>query len=265
MKLFVQTQKQLIRLSLVIATFASFASQATIVQFETSFGNFEVNLYDETTPETVANFLEYVEDSAGNSKYSKVVIHRSIEDFIIQGGGFTYNEGVSLNANNLPLDNIVANTAVTNEPVYSNVRGTIAMAKLSGDPNSATSQWFINLADNSLNLDRQNGGFTVFGEVTGNGMDFIDQMVEVQTYTFGGAFTDIPLQDYDIANEPDDNNLIVISAINVTDPTVATAAGLNPPANIGPEVIPEPTSSSGGGALSLLILGLIGLNLRRKR
>ncbi len=76
-----------------------------------------------------------------------------------------------------PPGNVFQNPAVTNEPELSNVRGTIAMAKLGTDPNSATNQWFISLADNSANLDVQNDGFTVFGIVMDNGMDIVDVIV----------------------------------------------------------------------------------------
>jgi len=245
-----------------IAAVSSSFTQATIVQFETGFGNFEVNLYDNDTPETVSNFLDYV--NAGD--YSDSVIHRSIDGFVIQGGGFTYDAGLNLNANNLPLNTVSSNAAVANEPIFSNVRGTIAMAKLSSSPNSATNQWFFNLADNSLNLDRQNEGFTVFGEVVGNGMDIIDQIVAVQIYDFGGAFTTIPLQSYTVPNTPDDNNLIFISNIQITDTTVDSAAGLNPPLNIGPaSTPPPPSSSSGGGTISWLLFGLLLINTRRKK
>jgi len=256
----IQPKKVTLTFILLSAFLSSFA-QATIVQFETSFGNFEVNLYDNTTPETVSNFLQYVSDG----DYTNNVIHRSINGFIIQGGGFTYDDSLTLNANNLPLTTVTANAAVTNEPIYSNIRGTIAMAKLGNNPNSATNQWFFNLANNSLNLDRTNEGFTVFGEVVGNGMTIIDQIAAVQTDDFGGAFLDIPLQDYTSPNTPDDSNLIIISSISITDTTIDSAAGLNLPLNIGPTPTPDPPSgSSGGGTLSLLIFGLFFINTRRK-
>ena len=138
------------------------AAMATIVEVETDLGTVEINLYDNATPATVTNFLNYVNSGA----FTDSIFHRSVPGFVIQGGGFI----TDINAQ---VSEIMTNPAVTNEPVYSNVRGTIAMAKLGNDPNSATSQWFINLANNAANLDDQNGGFTVFGEVTA-GMDVVD-------------------------------------------------------------------------------------------
>jgi peptidyl-prolyl cis-trans isomerase A (cyclophilin A) len=220
--------------------------QATIVQFETAFGNFEVNLYDQSTPETVANFLAYVK--AGD--FSGTVIHRSIPGFIIQGGGFAYQDSWPLNA-------IASNSAVTNEPKLSNVRGTIAMAKVGGNPNSATNQWFFNLANNSENLDRQNGGFTAFGQVMGNGMAIIDQIAALPRYNLSGALTDLPLQAYTAGNNPDNTNLIIINSIQVIDANANTAANLNPPANI---TIGESSSGSGALGWGLLILGLLIVN-----
>lgn len=126
-------------------------SQATTVQIQTVMGDLEVNLFDKDTPATVANFLAYVNAGA----YTDSIIHRSVPNFIVQGGGFKYNDA-------WPPVGIAQNPAVINEPLFSNVRGTIAMAKLGNNPNSATNQWFINLKDNSANLDRQNSGFTVF-------------------------------------------------------------------------------------------------------
>ena len=120
-------------------------SNATIVEFRTAEGTFQVNLYDNATPETVANFLNYV----NNGRYTNSVFHRSAPGFVVQGGGFTYDLA-------LPLNEVPTFPAVVNEPVYANVRGTIAMAKLGGDPDSATAQWFFNLGDNTANLDNQN-------------------------------------------------------------------------------------------------------------
>ena len=93
-------------------------SNATIVEFQTVIGNFEVNLYDNATPATVTNFLDYV----NNGAYTNSVYHRSLPGFVVQGGGFTFDMTVPLNA-------IPTNPPVTNEPEFSNVRGTIAMAK----------------------------------------------------------------------------------------------------------------------------------------
>ncbi len=124
--------------------------------------------------------------------------------------------------------------AVQNEPFISNIRGTIAMAKLGGDPNSATCQWFINLADNSANLDVQNGGFTAFGHVTGNGMSVVDAIAAVPTFNANGQsnpngpFGQIPLRDFNIATDsvrvP---NLVSIPEFRTSSPLAYTASSSN--------------------------------------
>lgn len=240
-------------------------SSATIVQFETALGNFEVNLYDNATPQTVANFLNYVQ----NGGYTDSIMHRSVPGFVVQGGGFN----TDINAQ---ITEITTNPPVINEPTYSSVRGTIAMAKVGGDPNSATSQWFFNLANNAGNLDGQNGGFTVFGEVTGNGMDVIDAIAALPTYNFGGAFAELPLQNYsaaDFANSVavDNTHLTIVTAITVTDTTVdsAGAAGLNPPLNTANNGGGNNGGGGGGGGGSFGLIALLGLStfaaLRRRR
>ncbi|TQV76962.1 peptidylprolyl isomerase [Aliikangiella marina] len=234
------------------AMFAASSASATIVQFETPLGNFEVNLYDQNTPITVGNFLTYV----NAEDYDNTFIHRSIPGFVVQGGGFIYN-------NAWPADIISTFPPITNEPVYSNVRGTIAMAKLGGDPNSATAQWFINLSDNSANLDVQNGGFTVFGEVMGDGMAIVDQIAALPRYNLGGALAEIPLQNYDGVSDPDETNLALVTRIRVIDAATDTAANLTPPTN--DLLVTPPTSSSGGGSLGISLLALLGLiGLRRR-
>lgn len=232
-------------------------SNATIVEFQTVIGNFEVNLYDNATPATVANFLGYV----NNGAYTNSVYHRSLPGFVVQGGGFTFDMTV-------PLNSIPTNPPVTNEPEFSNVRGTIAMAKQANDPNSATNQWFINLADNSTGLDDQNGGFTAFGEVVGSGMDVIDAIAALPTYDFGAPTDDLPLRNYtanDFANNVplDGTHLVIVNAIVILDSTVDSAAGLNPPLNTantgGGAPPPPPTASGGGGGGSFGIFGLLAL------
>ncbi len=245
--------KTLLTGAVLCLSFFTANTQATIVQLETNFGNIEVNLYDNGTPNTVANFLDYVNSGA----YAQSIVHRAESGFVIQGGGFAY-------AGSWPPATITANAAVANEPVYSNVRGTIAMAKIGGLPDSATNQWFINLSDNSANLDAQNGGFTVFGQVTGDGMAIIDQIANLNKYNKGGAFASLPLQNYDGTSDPDATNLVIINSILVIDATVETTAGLSKPLNTSNTT--PPASSTGGGAFgfSLLLLLLI-TTFRRNR
>jgi len=256
--------KKLLLTSGLLAAATTFAPEAdaTIVQFETNLGNFEVNLYDEGTPKTVENFLNYV--NAGS--YENIVIHRAVPDFVVQSGGFVY-EG------SWPVRAVEANDAVENEPVYSNVRGTIAMAKLGNLPNSATTEWFFNLSDNSTTgaaLDLQNSGFTVFGEVVGDGMAIVDQISALPRFDFSSevsALSTVPLQNFTAngGNRPDDTNFIIIQRITIIDAATDTAAGLNPPENTSIST-EEPTStSSGSGSFGLVLLGLLGMLGFRRR
>jgi len=156
------------------------------VRLGTQTANLYLSLYDATTPLTVANFKAYITSGRFNDNF----FHRSIPGFILQSGGFRF-------LNDTTYEAIATFPPVPNEFGASNLRGTIAMAKLGGDPDSATSGWFINLADNSANLDFQNGGFTVFGRVLGDGMvGIVDVLASVSTYNATGidpAWANIPL------------------------------------------------------------------------
>lgn len=178
----------------------------TIVTLETNRGSIQIELFDYETPVTVANFLAYV----NRGDYNGSFLHRSVPGFIVQGGGFRYNPETG-NA-----DAIETDPPIINEFRRSNVRGTVAMAKLSGNPDSATSQWFVNLADNSSNLDNQNGGFTVFGEVIGNGMAVVDDIAGLPINNFGGAFTDVPTINF-TGTITSDIFVTIISAVVETD------------------------------------------------
>jgi peptidyl-prolyl cis-trans isomerase A (cyclophilin A) len=196
----------------------SFTSSATIVEIKTSQGLIKVNLFDQQTPQTVANFLSYVDDAA----YNQTVIHRSLEDFIIQGGGFTFSDD---------FDAIATKPAVINEPVLSNVKGTLAMAKVSGSPDSATSQWFFNLQDNSANLDIQNGGFTVFGQIMQDSqvtLDNIAALVHCNDIPVVGI-TSEQCASSDVAISS--ANLVSIENMYVLDDDPNTAEDLSPVEN----------------------------------
>jgi peptidyl-prolyl cis-trans isomerase A (cyclophilin A) len=136
-------------------------------------------------PVTVLNFLQYMEDEF----YDGTIFHRVIPDFVVQGGSFL--PGL---VQQEPLRDPIVNEF---DPSRSNVAGTVAMAKISGDPDSATSGFFFNVADNSDNLDNQNGGFTVFAEVAD--MSVVNDITAVETGTAegpnGSTIENVPLED----------------------------------------------------------------------
>jgi peptidyl-prolyl cis-trans isomerase A (cyclophilin A) len=249
--------KKFLCTSILFLSFTSFVNATTVV-FNTSEGEIEVNLFDQTTPKTVANFLQYIDEQ----HYTNSVIHRVSPGFIVQGGGFTF-EG------NWPLTRIETNPSVINEPIYSNVKGTIAMAKLGNAPNSATDQWFFNLSDNNTgsanqgNLDLQNGGFTVFGQITGDGMAILEKIAGLD------LCQEIPMIEYSSQNcsaqtTPGIENFVVINQIDILDPSEVTDADLNPVKNtliITPA--PDSGSSSGGSFSWLTVLCLLSFSMRK--
>lgn len=175
------------------------ASASTIVRIEHNLGTdggvnntVFIELFDDT-PATRDNFLNYVNDG----DYNGVVMHRSVPGFVLQGGGFVW-DGATFN-------HIATDPPVVNEFGRSNLYGTIAMAKVGGDPDSATSEFFYNLGDNSTNLDNQNGGFTVFARVLGDGMDLISAFASIPTTSFQG-FTNLPVND---------NTLLIMNTVSV--------------------------------------------------
>ena len=169
--------------SLAAATLAAAPAVAelTEVEFQTSRGNFVLQVDSERAPQTAANFLQYVRDGF----YNGLIFHRVIPGFVIQGGGFSPE--MVQKETRPPIVNESKNG-------WKNDRHTISMARTS-DPNSATSQFFINLKDN-LNLDAehtQDGwGYAVFGKIIRGG-EIIDKISAVETGPFG-PFRDVPVQ-----------------------------------------------------------------------
>ncbi len=182
-----------------------------IACFHTNMGNFCLELFERHTPTTTTNFLNYITSNA----YTNGIFHRSVPGFVIQGGGFKLVES----STGKTLARVTKFDPIVNEFKLSNTRGTIAMAKLPDNPNSATSEWFVNLADkNSLNLDFQNGGFTVFGRVIFDGMQIFDAIAKLPVTNLGGSFTETPLVNYD-GSQVLISNLVQTDQIEVTDTT----------------------------------------------
>jgi peptidyl-prolyl cis-trans isomerase A (cyclophilin A) len=213
-----------------IAVAAADARAGTVVRFQTVMGTFDAELFDEVTPLTVANFLAHV--AAGD--YQNTMIHRSAKipsparDFVIQGGGYRFDDVAREEPRNYPLVPSCPAPPVTcpvpNEPLLPsprNLRGTLAMARLSGQPNSASNQWFVNLHNNNIfSLDALDGGFTVFGRVLGNGMTVVDAIAALPRFPFQGAWSDAPVRNYDARDFDafmplNGDSLVLISSISV--------------------------------------------------
>tara|TARA_R110002050_G_scaffold57423_3_gene128914 strand:- start:68032 stop:68613 length:582 start_codon:yes stop_codon:yes gene_type:complete len=170
MKIFFRYLAPLLLAVLSFSTHAEGGNVLPQVKLETNYGNIVIELNAEKAPNTVANFLSYVNDGF----YDGTIFHRVIKDFMIQGGGFT--------------EEFVQKTpkaAIQNEANngLSNVRGSIAMAR-TGDPHSATAQFFINTVDNNfLDFRGESGaawGYAVFGQVI-EGMETVDAIRAVST------------------------------------------------------------------------------------
>jgi cyclophilin family peptidyl-prolyl cis-trans isomerase len=214
-------------LLLVFLAATSLASAGTLAQFRTVFGDIDVELYDQDKPVTVQNFIRYVRSGA----YTNMFLHRCIPGFIVQGGGFNTTNQSATNLFTV-FDYVPNFGSISNEfnigTRLSNIYGTIAMAKTAGDPNSASSQWFFNLGDNSADLDNQNGGFTVFGRLvrgtnvlnTFKAISQANGIVDLRkfygTNDLTSLFSDLPVR-YLGQSPPDYNELIYadLSLLNV--------------------------------------------------
>lgn len=190
------------------------------VRMVTTLGNIELLLCSADVPDTVDNFLQYVDEGA----YTNTgFVHRSVQEgfFIVQGGGFFIDSGTFINATFI-------NAVTTRPPIarelvgLENLRGTIAMAR-SDEPNSATSQWFINVQDNP----EFDSGYAVFGEVT-LGMDVVDAMAAQTIWAVNTSpFGETPLIDYpsDGVSSQLDYLVSVTDVVNLPEPGAQAQAG----------------------------------------
>lgn len=207
--------------------FCAIAAKANPVAcFNTNLGQFCIELFETRTPITATNFIDYISTDA----YTNGIIHRSVPGFVIQGGGFKIVD----TGNGKTVAPVSTFAPIVNEYKISNTRGTVAMAKLPGDPDSATSQWFVNLADNNQgqqNLDIQNGGFTVFGRILFDGMGVIDAIAKlpVTNLNLGFSFPEIPTINFDgstvlVSNLVQINHVELINATGVFSDGVVSFA-----------------------------------------
>lgn len=189
--------------------------------FHTPLGDLLVELYDTDKPVTVANFASYVE----SGRYTDTFVQRWEPGFVIQGGGFFVTNRLSAE----PLiSRVPVFGTITNEygvgRTFSNLFGTIAMARAGGQTNSATSQWFFNLDDNT-NLDKVDGGFTVFGETVA-GANVLERFNH--TSLTNGIFIlslDEPL-----------NTIPVLSRTPTFDDLIYTEITLPEPSEVSPKI-----------------------------
>ena len=150
-----------------------------MIRFETTLGEFTIELFDKEAPQSVANFLRYIDDGF----FDGTIFHRIVPGFVIQGGGFT--EDMAQKRTQPPVKNEADNG-------LKNKRGTLSMAR-TNDINSATSQFFVNLKDNDfLDHSRANFGYAVFARVT-EGMAVVDKIAAVKTGKHRG-FDDVPVE-----------------------------------------------------------------------
>jgi len=166
----------------------------SVVEFTSELGTYHLEMFDQQAPNVTANFLKYTNPQNGEpaGRYTNSIIHRSVSNFVIQGGGFTIDGGV---IDEVPLDPSVTSEFSTQR---TNIKGTISMAH-AGDPNVLTSQWFINTVDNPSLDDFDGRRHTVFGRLVGNSQTVVDAIAALATTNLNsqsgsGALGEVPLR-----------------------------------------------------------------------
>jgi cyclophilin family peptidyl-prolyl cis-trans isomerase len=175
-----------------------FRDAEIVARLETTYptgqtGNIDIHLFGDQAPATVANFLSYVNNPVAAGNYDNSVFHRLQTGFVLQGGGFKFDENGTTTSEVFPP--ITTILPVANQPGVSNTRGTLGMAKSA--PDNATSQFFFNLDDNSGPLDNpaNAGGFTVFAQVMGGTQDTVDDISTLTPFDSGSdPFRQFPVR-----------------------------------------------------------------------
>ncbi|MCH7791977.1 MAG: peptidylprolyl isomerase [Planctomycetes bacterium] len=196
----------------------------TVVRIETNFGDIDIELFDQggpggsTAPVTTANFLNYVRDG----DWDETFMHRLVSGFVLQMGGFAFSDEAGVRS-------VTTDPAIVNEfnISRSNIERTVAMAKLSTGPNTATSQFFINLVDNSANLNFTNGGFTVFGRIATDASWSVVQIIAglniADFSVVNGALGATPVADFFASGDPISEEVLV----NLVDVEIIKPASIS--------------------------------------
>lgn len=205
----------------------------TQARVNTPLGAINIELFDHGAPRTVANFLSYV--SAG--RYANVVWHRktnSANPFVqtIDTGAYLFSGG--------SFSNVPAFAPLANEFAAPNLRGTVAMNRPTGNPNGATSAWFVNRGNNNVLLDVFEGGFTVFGQVIEGGMTVVDNIFALPTGNLGTDRELMPLRNF-AGGTPTSANFVFLEAVVTGPKFVVTASSSDP--NIASIVSPAAASN----------------------
>jgi cyclophilin family peptidyl-prolyl cis-trans isomerase len=220
-------------------------ARKTTARFSTVSGYINMRLFGKTAPITAANFLHYANEGAWDTTF----FHRSIPGFVIQGGGFNVSASDQ-------LGQVHQETAIQNEFGLSNLRGTVAMARAvdgdestTTDQNSATNQFFFNLSNsNAANLDHQEGGFTVFGQVLDDGslqvMDAIATRPRINASSITSAFDNLPVRDAQAlssrALDPKGDLILITRVAMLMDPSATP----NVQSSIKRSITPAATSAA---------------------
>ncbi len=240
--------------TLDLTTFFSDPDATSAVRVVTTEGNMDFAFYGDVAPLTVANFMNYV----NREDFANTFFHRSVPGFVIQGGGFRATT---------PVLAVATDPPVQNEFLRSNLCGSISMAKLGGNPNSATCQFFISLDNNSANLDSQNGGFTVFGRVAGDGLRTAYAIASRPTRSWTaapghGALTDVPVTDCAAGLTYDATKLVKVLSVSGVPHLVWSASSSLPSvcgAGISGRTLTISPLSAGAAVITLTATDLDGL------
>jgi len=226
----------LLSLTIIMSTPATQANAPTTAEVQTNFGTFVIELDYANAPKSVVNFVRYAQDGF----YEGTIFHRVIDGFMVQGGGYTED------FRRKPTRDPIANEANNG---LKNTVGTVAMARTS-DPNSATSQFFINVADNNF-LDYRSPtlvgwGYTVFGKIV-SGMDVVTTIEATPTGGLGPFKKDVPLDTVVIEKVTIQNMLPALEAAlngSAVEPTSPTPPPSTPPADVTPDTDAENDATS---------------------